>query len=120
VDLDMSLPVGPKSSVLHQTVSRTVDVMGGYTDVWADTETFKAVLMTNSNVVREHMIYDKETVIADHLLYCDAKKPDRTDRAISTDDRIKYGTRLFDILFVDDLAFQNDVLKLQLRERDAD
>jgi len=117
--LAMNLP-GPKISVIHQTVTRSADGMGGFTTSWANTETFKALMVARGQLTREMVKYEKDTVVADHTLYCMGKKPDNTARTITTDDRIKYGTRLFDIEFVDNVANLGDYIQLSLTERDGD
>jgi len=71
-----------------QTLTRTADGMGGFTEAWTDGTDFKGRLSTLS--VEERMSQDKETSFKTYKIYC----------AIQTIDeaaRIKLGTRYFEI-----------------------
>jgi len=72
-----------------QSMSRTPDSVGGYTESWADGVTFAGRLSLLSEV--ERMSDDKLTVFGSHKLYCDPSV------VITEADRIKLGTRVFEV-----------------------
>ena len=72
----------------RQTLTRTSDSMGGWTEAWADSTDFKGRLSIMP--VAERMASDKITVYASHRLYCN-------NLTITEEDRIKLSTRFFEI-----------------------
>lgn len=75
-----------------QTATETSDSQGGFTTVWTDGTDFEGRLSRLS--VSERMAQDKETAIATHKLYC------LTAVDSDPDDRIKLGTRIFEVVGV--------------------
>ena len=75
-----------------QTATETTDSQGGYTTAWNDGTDFEGRLSKLS--VAERMAQDKETAIATHKIYC------LTSVDVDPDDRIKLGTRYFDVVGV--------------------
>lgn len=110
----MSCIPGPKVTVKKQTVTRIADGYGGYTETWGDIETFSAVLASMSWT--EKQLYDKETAVNMFTLYCDSLKANRTARSFTIADRIVYGSRVFEIVGVDNPFQLNQVIQLSLRE----
>jgi len=104
---------GPTVSVVHQTAAFTTTAYGR-TEVWSDAETFNAIL--NRMGGEEALRYEKDTPRNMYVLYCDTTKADSTSRSFQTTDRIKYGTRLFDVLSVEDPYEQGYYYKLSLEE----
>lgn len=100
--------VGPKVTVTLQTKTKTPDGMGGWTEDWSDSGSFRAVLTPIRGP--ERLAADKLTVYATHRLYCD-------HRAIVETNRIKYGERIFDIKFVSNPFSKDTILVLDLLER---
>jgi len=72
-----------------QTVTRTADNVGGYTEAWADGTDFVGRLSILS--ANERMSSDKLTVFASHKIYC------APSVSLAEVDRIKHGTRYFEI-----------------------
>jgi len=73
-----------------QTTTETSDGQGGYTTVWTDGTDFEGRLSKLS--VSERMAQDKETAIATHKVYC------LTTVDLDSDDRVKLGTRIFEVV----------------------
>jgi len=93
----------------RQTLSRTADGMGGWTETWSDDSTFQGRL--GSLPAEERLASDKVTVYATHRLYCN-------NLTISEEDRVKLGSRLFEIKAVRNPSNINDHLELDLLEVD--
>lgn len=72
-----------------QTVTRTNDNVGGYTEAWANGTAFKGRLSILS--ASEGMSADKVTVYATHKLYCDASV------SLAEADRVTFGSRTFEV-----------------------
>ena len=72
----------------RQTLTKTSDSMGGWTESWTDGVTFKGRLSTLNEA--ERMAADKTTVYATFKLFADYM-------TITPEDRIKLGTRYFQI-----------------------
>ena len=72
-----------------QTLTETTDSQGGYTNAWTDGATFEGRL--SKLPISERMSEDKMTVFASHKIFCDA------GLGIVEEDRIKLGSRIFDV-----------------------
>jgi len=72
----------------RQTVTETTDGMGGFTEVWADGTEFKGRL--SAMPAGERISEDRIAVYATHRLYCESL-------TITEKDRVKLGTRIFEI-----------------------
>jgi len=77
------------NTLILQTLTRTDDEMGGYTETWADSGTFRARISPLNSA--ERLMQDKVTGITTHRIYCD-------NMDVSPDDRIKWGTYYFEII----------------------
>jgi len=84
---------GPKTTLTLQTVTKTVDDLGGYTETWADSATIKGVL-TNTSGYERMVGAGKERVYSTHKFFCDYNS------SVSVGKRFKLGSRIFDIKFV--------------------
>lgn len=106
---------GPKISATVQTNTPTTDAFGGKTESWATVETIhKAVLIAKKG--DERFVSGRDNVISDFVLYLNGRKSNRLARTIVESQRIKYGTRIFDIVFVENVGQMGVVLKVHLRE----
>lgn len=103
------IPPGPRVEVSIKTISRVTDGMGGYTNTLSVAETLKGVLLPVRG--NEKLLYDKETVLGDYLLF--AKKGTVSPTEF---DIIVYGTREFKILFVSTPFMSSKFYVLELEE----
>ena len=78
-----------RDSFIPQTVTRTADNVGGYTEAWADGAAFNGLLTTMS--ASRRMSADKTTVYGTDTLICMATVN------LSPTQRIKFGSRIFQI-----------------------
>lgn len=94
----------------RQTLTLTDDGMGGTTTVWADdSTTFKGRL--SALPIAERMSADKITVYATHRLYCNSL-------TIVEVDRVKLGSRYFEIKGIRNPSNLNSHLEIDLLEID--
>ena len=84
---------GPKTTLTLQTVTKTVDSLGGYSESWTDSTTVKGVL-TNTSGYERMIGAGKERVYSTHKFFCDYNSN------ITEGKRFKSGDRVFDIKFV--------------------
>lgn len=78
-----------RDSFIPQTITRTADGVGGFTEVWTDGPAFNGLLTTMS--ASRRLSADKATVYGSDTLIC------RATVALSPTMRIKYGSRIFQI-----------------------
>lgn len=97
-----------------QTQTRTTDSQGGYTTAWTDGTDFAGRLSKLS--VSERLAQDKETAFATHKLFC------LTTVDLDPDDRVKLGTRIFDVVGIQRPSnlTTNGHLEVMVREIDYD
>jgi len=98
-----------KSQFTRQTKARTADGQGGWTEAWSDSTTFYGRL--SSLPVSERMAADKVTVYATHRLYCEYV-------TIAEVDRIKLGSRYFEIRGIRNPSNINHHLEIDVLEID--
>ena len=110
----MSCLCGARVSVKIQTNTPSSDGMGGRVPSWANTETVSVILQPISGT--EAFLQGKDSVIATYRIWMEAKKADRTARTLTEDQRILYGTRTFDILFVANQLEQGGLYIVDLTE----
>ena len=80
-----------------QSKTLTSDDMGGFTEAWNDGATFEgrlSIVVMGDRFSAEKIENDKVTVFISHKIYCKA------DVVIDEEDRVKLGTRYFDIKMV--------------------
>jgi len=107
--------IGPKVTVVLQKRVETSDGMGGVTIAYQDLVEFKAVLVPLSG--QEKVSYDKQTVFATHRLLFDYKAPGKKNISeVKEKNRIRYGTRYFDIKLVKNVGEANRHFELDLEE----
>jgi len=75
-----------------QTVTRTADGQGGYTDAWTDGTDFSGRLSILTTA--EMMLEDKETASATYKIFCE------TSVDVDADDLVKLSLRTFKVLGV--------------------
>lgn len=92
-----------------QTVTQTKDNEGGYTDVWSDTATYWGALYP----IRAAQRFEYKTINVD------ATHVARFRGKLSIDEtqRIKFGSRIFEILTVEDKQERDFELWVTCRER---
>lgn len=102
---------GPKTELTLQSVSKSADAVGGYTESWSDDGTIKGVL-TNTSGYEQIVGAGKERVYSTHKFFCDYP-PSLT---VAVGKRFKLGSRYFDIKFVLNPANTNRLLVVYLEE----
>uniref|UniRef100_A0A6M3XW85 Putative head-tail joining protein n=1 Tax=viral metagenome TaxID=1070528 RepID=A0A6M3XW85_9ZZZZ len=98
-------------SFTPQTLTETVDTMGGVTTVWADGTAFRGRL--SSLPINESMSADKVTVFASHKLYCNNQTITEAYRIRNSD-----STRYFQVKGVVNPSNSNDHLEILVLEID--
>ena len=83
-----------------QTKAKTADGQGGWTEGWTGGTDFSGRL--SKLPVAERMAADKVTVFASHKIFCAASL------GIVEEDKIKFGTRYFEVKAVHDFQTQAD------------
>ena len=91
-------------TVVFETAA-TSSADAGYTQVWSTAATVKGRLRPLSG--RERMSADKQTLYADHRLYC-------APVAITEKDRVACEGKTFDIVFVKNVMSMNRHLEIDL------
>jgi len=106
--------IGKKKTFILQRPTKThnSDSMGGITEAWQDIKKFKGFMETYWG--KEELERGRQTVNSSHIIRCDHFWN------VSTDDRIRYGSRLFDIVNVENCGEQGVWLKIYVQERDYD
>ncbi len=98
--------LGPKTTLILQRMTETVDSMGSYTDTWANVATFKGVMHAEwGNEMIEHK---KKQVRVSHIFICDIPDVMPTEKDRFKDSSNQY----YDILFADNV--QGDHLEISL------
>ena len=78
-----------RDSFIPQTVTRTADGVGGFTEAWTDGPAFNGMLTSMS--ASRRLSADKTTVYGTDMLIC------RATVNLSPTQRIKFGSRIFQI-----------------------
>ena len=104
--------IGKKKSFILQrkTDTHNSDSMGGMTSAWQDIKRFKGFFETYW--AREELNKGRQTVESSHIVRCNYFWN------ISTNDRLRMGARLFDIVNVENCGEQCIWLKIYVQERD--
>jgi head-tail adaptor len=102
--------IGPTVTVEIQSVTNTSNSLGGFTETWALLGYFDGILIAADG--KEILTSGKKTVISTHTFYSDYQE----DITVTSTCRLIYGTRTFDILFVNNLAEMGRYLILDLME----
>ncbi len=90
-----------------QSVTRTDDGIGGYTETWTDVGSFKARISPLSSA--ERLAQDKTTQVTTHRIYCD-------NMIVTTADRIKWGDYYFEIIGITNPSEAYSHLEIDARE----
>lgn len=96
-----------------QSYTATADGMGGYTHTWADGDTFDgrlSILVKSDRWSAESIKDDKITVLLSHKIYCDASV------VIAADDRVKLGSRYFDVKLIQEPSNLDEHLEIGVLE----
>jgi len=104
------MPRGPRVELEYQTYSDNPDGKGGFTRRWSGGRKISGVLTSIS--ADKRLGPDKETVYVTHKFFCDEPK----GLTISTKQQFRLGARIFDIVFVNDIAGQGRRLEIELKE----
>jgi SPP1 family predicted phage head-tail adaptor len=100
---------GPKTTLTLQTLTEQKDAVSGITESWVDTSNITGVLTTAKG--KEKVVADRQGVYSTHVFFCDKPSVPVTEK-----NRFTSGSRTFDIVFVDDVANQGKVLRIDLFE----
>jgi len=90
-----------------QTLTRTEDGAGGFTETWADSGTFKARISPLS--AQERLMQGKIAMLTTHRIYCD-------NMDVSPKNRIKWGTYYFEIISITNPSETYHHLEIDARE----
>jgi len=101
---------GPKVSMNLKSSVEIDDGIGGTTTTWPNVKTIKGVLQAATN--DEKFIIGKNTVVSTHHFFCDYNK----NTTITERQKFSFGSRNFDIIFVDNIDHINKYLKIYLLE----
>ncbi len=104
--------MGISSGLLNQTLTLQTpteadDGMGGTISSWSDAGSFRGRISSLS--VQERMAQDKETALSTHKIFCDSM-------SVTHKDRIKWGTRYFEIVGITNPSELSHHLEIQARE----
>ena len=88
-------------------LTETADGQGGRTNTWADTGTFRGRVSVLSSA--EKVSQDKVTSISTHKIFCD-------NMSVLPDDRIQWGTVIFEITGIVNPSESYDHLEIYVRE----
>jgi len=102
--------LGPKVILKLQESIETSDGLGGITKSWSDTNNIKGVLQSAKG--DENFIIGKKTVISTHHFYCDYNK----NIIFTEKKRFTFRSRIFEIIFVDNIDYMDKYYKLYLLE----
>lgn len=109
------MSTGPKVKTNIQTNTPTTDVHGGQTESWKTVETIrKAILVAKKG--DERLVAGKNNVFSDYTLYLNGKRRNRVTRTVTESQRILIGSRIFNIVYVDDVLQMGQTLRIHLRE----
>ena len=98
-----------KDTFTRQTNTLTADGQGGWTESWTDGTVFRGRL--SALPINERMASDKVTVYATRRLYCN-------NLTITEEDRVKLGSRFFEIKGVRNPSNISEHLELDVLEID--
>lgn len=102
--------LGPKVILTLSQLTSVPDGVGGFTDTWTSVRDIEGCLMTPSG--NENVIHRKVETQSTHVFYCDYDLgSDITQR-----DRLLFGTRLFEINYIQNPAELNIHLQIHLKE----
>ena len=104
------LLTGPRVKIVLQRRTRVSDQQGGSNDIWNDIIEFRGVLSPYKMSV-EQLLYNKETVEYDHVLYCK-----HLSENITHYDRIVYGNRYFHVKAVNTPLMESKIMKIYVKE----
>ncbi len=102
--------IGPKISVYLSPATLTDNLSGGSSETWADVRTLTGSLMRNSG--NETLTHQKTEVLSSHLFYLSYP----IGVTITEKDKLRYGTRTFEIKYVENISEVNIATKLFLQE----
>ena len=103
--------IGKKFDFFLETKTLTQDAIGSSTEVREVVRKFKGHISTVRG--KEDILYMKETTVATKLIYCDYFTP-----IDEKDYQIRFGAKIFDIKYVENVDELNKILKIYVEERD--
>ena len=106
--------IGKQTSLVLEKNTRTRQADGTWAESWGTVETIKGAL--NGMGAQESVRYEKFTSLPLYKFWAEGKKADRTTRTVTTDERFTFGTRTFEILFVNNIFQENNILEMDLQE----
>ena len=102
--------VGPKITLTLEKYTQTADTYGTYTEIWETVRYLTGVLTISSG--RERLMHNKTEVYSSHVFYCDWQKGIDIDEKY----RLRYGQRIFEILYVENPIQKNTFMKFYVDE----
>lgn len=103
--------IGPTVTATIQSLTTASNGIGGYTQTWTSLGSFTGILIATERT-KETLTAGKETVISTHNFYMDYK----SGVTITATCKLVYGSRTFDITFVNNLAEMDRYIILDLVE----
>lgn len=101
---------GPKATFKLQRKTETSDGMGGFTSIWSNVASVRGTLTIVER--NEKFISDSTRVKSTHYFMTKYK----SELAITEKDSLTFGTDIFEITFVDNVAMQNRFYEISLRK----
>jgi len=104
------MPISPgllNQTLTLQSVTETADGQGGVTQTWEDAGSFRGRISTLS--AQERLMQDKTTNTTTHRVYCD-------NMTVDPNDRIKWGSYIFEITGITNPSSAYDHLEIDVRE----
>ena len=103
--------IGRKHYFYLESKTLTQDAMGGATSVLENVRKFKGHISSVRG--REDIAYDKETLKATKVIYCDYFTP-----IDEKNYQIRFGAKILDIKYVENVDELNKNLKIYIEERE--
>jgi len=102
--------IGPKIKMSLQQYTDVADGALGFTRTWATVRSIRGALLSMSGTRMER--YGRLYPDVTHVFWCDYQK----DITVTERDRFTYGTRIFNVLSMDDVAEKGQFLRFILKE----
>lgn len=103
--------IGKKFDFFLESITETQDAMGGATEVREIIRKFRGHISSVRG--REGIAYEKETLKATKVIYCDYFTP-IDEKAY----QIRFGSKILDIKYVENVDELNKELKIYVEERE--
>lgn len=100
--------IGPKIIVVIQSLAQSTDATGAPTSTWSDLFTVRGVLSQKTE--KEKFAAGTDKIFSDYFFWTDYAA------GVTEKNRVKYGTRFFNIVGLNNAVELNRILQLDLLE----